>query len=142
MKQIVAVAILDSLTAPTRLLAARRTYPEHLAGQWEFPGGKVEPGEELVQAVHREVREELGVDVTLGEELAGPIAMGWPLHETAAMRVWFAVVNDGVPEPIEGHDELRWLPLDADLAEQVPWIPADAPIVAALLERVAGRLPG
>ena len=58
-----APAIVDDLDHPTRLLAARRTEPPALAGGWEFPGGKVDPGESPLAALHREIREELGVPV-------------------------------------------------------------------------------
>lgn len=133
LKQIVAVALVDSLKQPTQLLAARRDRPAALAGQWEFPGGKVEPGEQPLQALHREIREELGIEIELGEEIYGPLDQGWELNETTAMRVWFAEIRSGNPQPLDGHDELRWLPLQADLATQVAWIPADAPIVAACL---------
>lgn len=135
LKQIVGGAIVDSLQRPRRLLAARRTAPPEFAGMWEFPGGKVEPGEQHEAALHRELREELGVAVRLGEELTGPLAAGWPLTEKAAMRVWLAEVTEGTPAPLEDHDALRWLPLEAlgGLLE-LPWIPADFPIVQAILD--------
>ena len=62
-----AVALVDDLARPTRVLAARRTEPPQLAGGWEFPGGKVEPGESSRQAASRETLEELGVRVRLGD---------------------------------------------------------------------------
>ena len=64
--RVVGAAILDDLARPTSLLAARRTEPPALAGGWEFPGGKVDPGESPVEALHRELDEELGVVVVLG----------------------------------------------------------------------------
>lgn len=136
-KQIVGAAIVDSLAAPSRLLAARRTAPEQFAGQWEFPGGKVEPDEDDVEALKREVREELGVEVQIGAELEGPGPDGWPLNESAVMRVWLAVITAGVPAALEDHDELRWVDLAAtgELTE-LPWIPADRPIVDFLLDTV------
>ena len=63
---VVAAAIVDSLTAPTRTLCARRSAPPELAGRWELPGGKVEPDESAEAALHRELDEELGVSVRLG----------------------------------------------------------------------------
>ena len=135
LKQIVAVAIVDDLEAPGKLLAARRNRPESLAGLWEFPGGKVEPGESEIDAVHRELREELGVAIQLGAPIPGPHPQGWPLNEKAAMRMWFAQITAGVPDTLDGHDQLAWLALDGSLHKAVEWIPADAPIVAACLEQ-------
>lgn len=131
-------AVVDSLEAPTRLLAARRTAPPQFAGMWEFPGGKVETGETAEDALHRELAEELGVQVNLGPELESGNVVGWTLNERAAMRVWFAELTAGEPRPLEDHDELRWVSLaDSDQLLGLPWIPADLPIVRALLDRVA-----
>ena len=139
LKQIVAVAIVDDLAAPAKLLAARRNRPEALAGLWEFPGGKVEPGESEIAAVHRELGEELGVAITLGAAIPGPHRQGWQLNEEAAMRMWFAQITEGEPDTLDGHDQLAWLDLDDSLHGIVEWIPADAPIVAACLEQVRAR---
>ena len=125
---------MDDLGQPRSLLAARRTAPEAYAGMWEFPGGKVEPGETCEAALHRELTEELGIEVVLGAEVTGPLDQGWPLNAKAAMRVWLAEVTDGTPAPLEDHDELRWVPLDAEELHALAWIPADLPIVSALLE--------
>jgi 8-oxo-dGTP diphosphatase len=128
------------------LLVARRSAPEKLAGLWEFPGGKVEPGEGMEAALVRELSEELGVEVRLGTELPARDSGGWPLNERAVMRVWFAEVTRGAPRPLEDHDELRWVPLaDPDAVLGLPWIPADFPIVRALLATLAvpaGHTPG
>jgi len=134
----VGAAVVDSLEAPTRMLAARRTAPPQFAGMWEFPGGKVETGETAEDALHRELAEELGVQVNLGPELESGNIVGWTLNERAAMRVWFAELTAGEPRPLEDHDELRWVSLaDSDQLLGLPWIPADLPIVRALLDRVA-----
>ncbi|KHL00838.1 DNA mismatch repair protein MutT [Sinomonas humi] len=135
--QVVGAAIVDSLGRPMRLLAARRTAPPAFAGMWEFPGGKVEPGETPEAALHRELAEELGIRVQLGREVAAPEPGGWPLNAKAAMRVWFAEIIDGDPSPLEDHDELRWVELDdVERLTGLAWIPADFPILEAV--RAAG----
>lgn len=138
MINVVGAAVVDSLEQPSRLLAARRTAPPKLAGMWEFPGGKVEAGESAEAALHRELGEELGITVRLGREVDSGSPSGWPLNEQAVMRVWFAEVSEGEPQPLEDHDELRWVRLDGhEEVMELPWIPADLPIVRALLDRVA-----
>ena len=120
-----------------RVLAARRTVPHHLAGCWEFPGGKVEPGEDPEVAVVREIREELGCDVTVTGMLAGEqhIKTGYLL------RVATAVLASGEPVPHE-HDAVRWLA--AHELGLVHWLPPDVPFLAELagLLRAAGELNG
>jgi 8-oxo-dGTP diphosphatase len=133
---VVAAAIVDDLDAPAELLAARRRSPASLAGRWEFPGGKVEPGEAPEDALHRELREELGVRVGLGDELPGPDDGCWRLSERYTMRLWLAEVVAGTPEPLVEHDALRWLPRGQWLT--VPWLDADVRIVDALGRRVEG----
>lgn len=133
---VVATAIVDDLVAPARLLAARRSRPEHLAGRWEFPGGKVEPGESPVEGVHRELREELGVTVELGAELVAPTDGGWEITPRHLMRVWWAVLADGDPRPLVEHDELRWLGV-GELWD-VPWLDGDVEIVRRIEARLRG----
>ncbi len=127
---VVAAALVDDLDEPRLLLAARRRTPHRLAGRWEFPGGKGDPGETAVEALHRELREELGVTVELGREIVGPDDGAWRLSPRYTMRLWFARVAGGVPAPLVEHDELRWLERGAWLS--VPWLDADVRIVEAL----------
>ena len=108
-----------------RVLAARRSAPEPVAGGWEFPGGKVEAGESDAAAVARECREELGVEVTVGALLgAQPIAPG------LLLRVYAAVLDGGEPRPLQDHDAVRWL--GAGDLDSVDWLPADRPLLAAV----------
>lgn len=111
-----------------RVLAARRSRPVELAGRWEFPGGKVEPGESERDALVRECAEELGVRIAWVERLPGE----WPIGETLMLRVHLAVLAEGEPMPGDDHDELRWL--GPGQLQDVDWLPADVPAVAALRE--------
>jgi 8-oxo-dGTP diphosphatase len=130
---VVGAAVVDDLETPTTLLAARRSEPQTLAGGWELPGGKVEPGEEPEAALHRELAEELGITVQLGDEVTPPDADGWPLPPANRMRVWLVRIVSGEPEPLEDHDALRVLGPGEWL--DVEWLPADVPVVRALTER-------
>jgi len=130
---VVAAAIVDDLDDPRELLAARRAVPASLAGRWEFPGGKVDGDETPEDALHREIREELGVRVGLGEELVGPDAGVWRLSDEYEMRIWLAEVTEGTPEPLVEHDQLRWLAVGQ--WQDVPWLDADVRIVSSLIDR-------
>ena len=127
---VVAAIIVDDLSRPTALLAARRSRPAHLAGRWEFPGGKVDPGETPIEGLHRELSEELGVSVDLGHEILGPDDGAWVITDRHVMRLWFARVTSGELMPLIEHDELRWL-RPADFFD-VPWLDGDVRIVEAL----------
>ena len=157
---IVAGAITDSLVLPRRLLSARRTLPVWARGQWEFAGGKVESGETVEAALRRELREELGVDVGVGDELVGPhisTATGdavWEIRAFGAvpapevppspmrlvMRIFWCELAPGSPEPapLEDHDEVRWLE-PGGWRDSVNWLAADEPIVAALVDDAIRR---
>lgn len=127
---VVGAALVDDLDHPTRLLAARR-YATTMAGDWEFPGGKVEPGEDPVQALRRELREELDLEITLGPEVQGPLDdSSWPIVNGWRIRVWLARPHRDAVKPGIAHDEVRWLGSDA--LHSVRWLPADDDIVAAV----------
>ena len=127
---VVGAAIVDDLTRPTTLLSGRRTEPAELAGGWELPGGKVEPGERPQDALLREIREELGVEIELGAQVAGPLAGAWPLGDRYVMQVWLARITVGEPRPLQDHDTLRVL--TAAELYAVSWLRADLPIIAAV----------
>ena len=117
-----------------RVLSSRRTEPPHLAGLWEFPGGKVEPGESDVQALVRELTEELEVDVEVG----GRLGQDLPIGQTAVLRVYTARLLRGEPALVD-HDEHRWLAA-AELGD-VAWIPVDLPVLGLLRALLAGAEP-
>ncbi|MEV6526921.1 (deoxy)nucleoside triphosphate pyrophosphohydrolase [Longispora sp. NPDC051575] len=111
-----------------RVLACARAEPPELAGGWEFPGGKVEPGELEVDALLREIDEELAVKVEVGDRIGPDVLLP---HGRAVLRIWLATLVGGEPQCLE-HAELRWLAVDE--LDSVAWLPADAPIVEALRE--------
>jgi len=116
-----------AIIANGRVLACERAEPPEMSGKWEFPGGKVEPGEGETEALVRECEEELGVVVVVGERVGMDIALN---HGNAILKVYVASLTNGrEPTAIE-HSALRWL--GADELYSVPWLPADAPIVDAL----------
>lgn len=93
LRPVVAAAIVDSLTHPTALLCAARAYPEELRGLFELPGGKIEPGENPQDALLREIREELSVDITLGPEVLTADGDWWPILHDRRMGVWLAEIT-------------------------------------------------
>jgi 8-oxo-dGTP diphosphatase len=99
-----------------------------LALKWEFPGGKVEPGETPVDALIRELREEIGVTVTVGRiwDVLFHAYLGFDL----VMLVYACTIVDGEPRSIEVHD-LAWVPA----GELAGWdiLPADRPLVERLV---------
>lgn len=109
-----------------RLLAAQRVEPPELAGWWELPGGKIEPGEDDEDALIRECHEELGVLIAPKVRVGGD----WELRPGYVLRVWTASILEGEPRPFHDHSAVRWLAA-AEL-DDVAWIPADRPIVGAL----------
>ena len=120
---VVAAAIVDDTG---RLLGARRSSPPLVAGRWELPGGKVEPGETDVDALVRECDEELGVRI----DVQMRVGTDWSIGPGRVLHVYVARLLSGTPEPLEDHDELRWL--DAGSWFDVDWLPADLPVIEAL----------
>ncbi|AZQ37175.1 (deoxy)nucleoside triphosphate pyrophosphohydrolase [Streptomyces cyaneochromogenes] len=125
---VVGAALLDG----GRLLAARRSAPEELAGRWELPGGKVEPGEAPEAALVRELREELGVDAEVIERVPGQ----WPLKSPYLLQVWTVRLLPGTPDPkpLQDHDALRWL--EYGEVWDVDWLEQDVPAVREVAERL------
>ena len=134
-RPVVAAAIVDSLENPTVVLACSRAYPEELRGLFELPGGKIEDGEDAVGALEREISEELGARLTIGERVCPEGGQWWPILGGRVMGVWLAEVAPNSQEPRAGasHLEARWVPLETLAA--LPWIVADLPIVEAVVAR-------
>lgn len=111
-----------------RLLSAQRAEPPHMAGGWELPGGKVDPGESDEDALVRECHEELAIKVRLGHRIGGD----WKLSERALLRVWTAHIIEGEPQALE-HLALRWL-TRPELYD-VDWLPGDRPVIDTLAQQ-------
>lgn len=118
-----------------RVLLALRPAGKHLAGMWEFPGGKLEPGEGPLEALARELREELGIELDPLHAAEPLVQVPWQYGELSLMLdAWVVRHWRGDPQSLEGQ-ALQWL-----APEQIdPLIitPADGPILQAWLARLA-----
>ena len=133
---VVGGALVRGRAGARELLAARRLEPPELAGGWELPGGKVEPGESEGQALARELREELGIVVAGLDPVPGPDEGGWPLGGDYLMRVHLVRSWHGEPAPLEQHDALRWVPLAR--WQELAWLDGDVAPVAAVVAALTG----
>ena len=118
-----------------RLLIARRPEGRHMAGRWEFPGGKLEKGESPEDAVEREIREELGLDVRAGR-IYQAIAYSYP-EKDVLLLFYAASVVSGEPRPIE-EAEIRWVTV-AEL-DGYAFAPVDEMLVQRLKRDGLGAL--
>lgn len=113
-----------------KVLATQRGYGEFKDG-WEFPGGKVEAGESPEDALRREIREELEVEVNVGD-LIDTIEYDYPAFHLS-MKCYACTIAGGSPHLLE-HEAARWL--SADQLDSVAWLPADI----TLIPKIAGLL--
>lgn len=112
------------------VFACQRGYGEFKDG-WEFPGGKVEAGESPEEALRREIREELEVEVNVGD-LIDTIEYDYPAFHLS-MKCYACTIAGGSPHLLE-HEAARWL--YADQLDSVAWLPADI----TLIPKIAGLL--
>lgn len=127
MKQIEVVAAI--LHHNGRYFATQRGYGE-FEGWWEFPGGKIESGETPEQALQREIQEELGVDIVVGEKLCVTEHDYPAFHLT--MHCYLCTLADGQIE-LREHKSAVWLkPQELDTPN---WLPADRKVVGILSRR-------
>lgn len=124
------IVVAGALIADGALLVAQRSRPPELAGLWELPGGKVAPGETESQALARELREELGVEVTVGGRLGDDVPSG-----AVILRAYQVTQTGGELHPHE-HTALRWV-RGAEL-DDLPWVPADRSWLPALRDGLNG----
>ena len=124
--RVVAAVICDSLQTKTRIFATARGYGE-FKGMWEFPGGKIEPGETPQQALMREIREELATEIKVGE-LIDTIEYDYPDFHLSMNCFWCEGVSGDLV--LLEAQEARWLTKDE--LDSVKWLPADL----GLMERI------
>lgn len=119
------------------VLVAQRDAASRFAGLWEFPGGKVEPGETREAALRREISEELGVDIVVRSQ--PPVdTVEWDYdHAHVVLIALLADIVSGTPRPLD-HAAIRWIPIE-DLTE-LPLLPADRPIAVRLQARLQAGL--
>ncbi|MFO7194120.1 MULTISPECIES: NUDIX domain-containing protein [Thermocrispum] len=108
------------------LLAAQRAHPAEIAGKWELPGGRVEPGEDEAAALRREFAEELGVEVGVGARIGPDL----PLSAGKVLRIFLVHLADGQEPQALQHRALRWL--SARELTEVDWLPADRAVLPDL----------
>lgn len=112
------IVVAGALIAGSALLVAQRDRPPELAGLWELPGGKVAQGESDADGLARELLEELGVEVAVGERLGDDVA----LSDSMTLRAYRVTQTGGSVRPND-HRALRWV--SADELESLSWVPAD-----------------
>ncbi|HEX3397860.1 MAG TPA: (deoxy)nucleoside triphosphate pyrophosphohydrolase, partial [Steroidobacteraceae bacterium] len=122
---VVAAAVMD---AAGHVLIAQRPAGKHLAGGWEFPGGKLMAGEDRRAGLARELREELGISLSAPPRPLIRVRHTYPSGEVL-IDMWVVRFFEGDPEGLDGQ-ALRWVTQEA--LEHVELLPADGPIVAAL----------
>ena len=125
------VVVAGAIVRQSTVLAARRTRPSALAGQWELPGGKVIPGEIEQRALARELEEELALKVSVGRRIGGDVDLGG----NQVLRCYQVEIETGEPTLTE-HDAVTWV--SAGDLESVDWLPSDRELLPALHALLTG----
>lgn len=121
--KVVAAIICNDMERKNRIFATARGYGD-LKGGWEFPGGKVEPGETPQQALKREIMEELSTEIKVGE-LIDTIEYDYPTFHLSMDCFWAEVITGQLE--LKEAEAAKWL--TKDQLESVVWLPADITLI-------------
>ena len=121
--KVVAAIICNDMERKSKIFATARRYGD-LKGGWEFPGGKVEPGETPQQALKREIMEELSTEIKVGE-LIDTIEYDYPTFHLSMDCFWAEVVTGQLE--LKEAEAAKWL--TKDQLESVAWLPADITLI-------------
>ena len=128
--KVVAAVLCDSAERPTRIFATARGYGD-LKGQWEFPGGKVEAGETVRQALQREIEEELAAKIAV-HELIETVEYDYPTFHLSMDCFWCELLSEKVM--LKEAEAARWL--TKEQLFDVPWLPADLGLVEKIRQQM------
>lgn len=126
--KVVAAVICDSIKEKNKIFATARGYGD-LKGGWEFPGGKVEPGEDPRDAIVREIREELEATIRVGD-LIDTIEYDYPTFHLSMDCFWAEVVEGELI--LKEAEAAKWL--TKDTIDRVAWLPADVTLIEKIRE--------
>jgi 8-oxo-dGTP diphosphatase len=128
--KVVAAVICDSLDEKKQIFATARGYGE-FKGQWEFPGGKIEPGETPDQALVREIKEELDTELEIGD-LIDTVEYDYPTFHLSMDCFWARVISGDLI--LKEAKEAKWL--SRDELDSVQWLPADIILVKKIKDHM------
>lgn len=126
--RVVAAVICDSIQTKHKIYATARSYGDY-KGQWEFPGGKIEPGETPQQALKREIKEELDTEIAVLDKI-GTIEYDYPAFHLSMDCFWCEVLSGDLV--LKEAEAARWLTKDE--LDSVQWLPADQTILEKIRE--------
>ncbi|HBZ03415.1 MAG TPA: 8-oxo-dGTP diphosphatase MutT [Lachnospiraceae bacterium] len=114
-----------------KIFATQRGYGD-FKDRWEFPGGKIESGEEPKTALVREIKEELDTEINVGN-LIKTVETDYPAFHITMYVYWCDIVKGELT--LLEHEDAKWVEIDDKLAFAVDWLPADMEVVLKLLEQ-------